>query len=584
MSDGADDNANQSKVEAAKIAGDHLRGTIRQVLEDDSIPAFEHDDLQMLKFHGVYQQDDRDQRIARKKAGLDKAYSMMIRVGLPSGECTADQYIAMDNLCDSHANGTLRLTTRQAFQLHGVLKGNLKATMADIQRNLMTSLAACGDIPRNFMAPPTTIKTPVYLEVQRLSRELKQQLAPATGAYVEIWLDGERVKEGAAEEPFYGDQYLPRKFKVAVAIDTDNSVDVFANDCGLIAITDGADTARGYNLTVGGGFGMTHKKADTIARIASPICFVTPDQAEEAVRTVVEIFRDHGEREDRRHARIKYMLEQWGVDKLRAEMSRRMGVELPPAVETQRPFQHDHMGLGEQGDGKFYYGVFVENGRIADFDGGPRYKSAFRRICEELKPEVRLTPMQSIVFGELDRAQVDRLIDILREHGIKTVDELSKLRRYSMACVALPTCGLALSDSERVMPGIVDMLEELFESEGLADLDLTVRMTGCPNGCARPYNADIGFVGRKPGVYNVHVGGGLSGDRIADVYANDVKVEDFVDTLRPLLRAFKAGRTNGESLSDYYQRAMGRTETRILITGAEDPTIETVDLTVSAAG
>lgn len=570
--------AEPSKVEVAKAQGRALRGSIADTLADAQVPSFGEDDKQLLKFHGIYQQDDREKRHAAGAAG--KTYSMMIRLTIPGGALTADQYLKLDELADTYANGTLRITTRQSIQYHGVLKSNLKSTIAAINATLLSTLAACGDVQRNVMASPAPFADEIHRSVQDVARGLARELAPATGAYHEIWLDGEPVSTNGEEEPFYGRQYLPRKFKTGVAIDFDNSIDLYTYDCGLIAITrDGR--VVGYNLVAGGGLGMTHNKPDTFARMASVLGFVPPEHAIAAVRTVAAVFRDHGERSDRRHARLKYLLESWGIERFIQEFHAYVPWRLQPVAELPEPRQLDHLGLFAQGDGHWFYGVFVANGRVTDREG-VRYRSAFQQIAREVRPGIRLTPMQSVLFTDLNEAQVQRVQAILREHGVAAVEDLSHARRWSMACPALPTCGLALTDAERQLPALIDDLEQEFEALGIDDSPLTIRMTGCPNGCARPYNADIGFVGRKPGVYHVFVGGGLGGDRLADLYAADVQIGAVTDTLRPLLKRFAAERFPEESLSSFYRRITGRTERRVLLTGKETPTASLVALTISA--
>jgi sulfite reductase beta subunit-like hemoprotein len=574
----SEDAGNQpSKVEAIKAASAGLRGTIAAALGDEATGCFTEDDKQLLKFHGIYQQDDRDNR----RVGSEKSYSMMIRLNIPGGKLTASQYLALDRLADTYANGTLRITTRQSIQYHGVLKGDLKETLAEINRVLLSTLAACGDVQRNVMASPAPYADEVHRTVQRVAAELTAALAPATGAYHEIWLDGERVLESGEEEPFYGRQYLPRKFKTGIAIDTDNSIDLYTYDCGLIAITD-RGRVLGFNLVAGGGLGMTHNKADTFARMASVLGFVPPEHAVDAVRAVAAAYRDLGNRSDRRHARLKYLIEELGVERFIEEVHARTSWRLAPPAPMPEPRQHDHVGLFEQGDGKWFLGVFVQNGRIAD-RGETRYRSAFRRIAEKIDPGIRLTPMQSILFTDLTWDQVDLLRTILAEHGVPEASALSSVRRHSMACPALPTCGLALTDAERQFPDVLLALEQEFERLGIGDAELTVRMTGCPNGCARPYNADIGFVGRKPGVYHIFVGGGLGGDRLADLFAADVPVAGFVPSLQPLLNRFATERLPREGIGAFYRRITGRTERRVLLTGKETPTAPLVALTVRGA-
>ena len=553
-----------SKVENAKAGSNFLRGTIAEVLASDA-PAFEHDDIQAMKFHGIYQQDDRDTPKG------EKHYSFMIRAKLPGGRLTAEQYVKMDDVANRFTpTGSLRLTTRQSFQLHGVIKGELKQTIAAMNDALVSTVAACGDIERNVMASPLPLTDPGHVAVQELAERVATELAPATGAFYEIWLDGEKAlrHENEVEEPFYGPTYLPRKFKTGIALPGDNSVDVYTQDCGLIAIVqDGKITA--VNVTVGGGLGMTHRKADTFARLGSHLGSVAPEHAAAAVKTAASIFRDHGNRSDRRHARLKYLVEDWGIEKFRAEFVERADFPLNDWVETGPIGFDDYLGAHEQGDGRFFYGVWVENGRVADKDGR-NVKTALRAIAEQVKPRVILTPNQSILFADLSEDDVRQVESILSANGFAGPAELSGVRRYSMACPALPTCGLALAESERYLPELVDRLEDTLAKRGLDGEPMTVRMTGCPNGCARPYTADLAFVGRKPGVYDVYLGGRLQGDRLAELYAEMVDDADIVATLDPVFDRWAAERDGDESLGDFYNRAIARQQERRILTGSKD--------------
>ncbi len=567
----------ESKVEQAKRQGRHLRGTISETLVAE-VTHFTGDDLTLLKFHGTYQQDDRDLRRSRDE-GAEKAFSFMVRVALPAGTLDAGQYLTLDEVADRYANGTLRVTTRQGFQFHGVLKHELKETIAEVNRRLMTTLAACGDVSRNVMGCPAPVDDPAHAAVRAAARGIAEQLRPASRAYHEIWLDGEK-QVSTEEEPFYGDVYLPRKFKTGVALSTDNCVDIWSQDVGLVAIVDGRDV-RGFNLLVGGGLGMTHHKADTSARLAQPLGFVETEHAVEAVRTVAAIFRDYGNRADRRHARLKYLVAEWGMEKLRAEFESRVGVRLAPAVELPALPYHDHLGRHRQPDGQWFYGVFVQSGRITDTDGH-RLKTALHEIVTRFGPGVRLTGQQNVLLTDLDDVAVKATETILRDHGVTPPQELSATRRFSMACPALPTCGLAVAESERAMPEILDQIEGELTALGLRDEPLTIRMTGCPNGCARPYTADIAFVGRSLGLYNIYVGGGLGGDRVVDLFRADVRMGDLLDALRPLLLRWASERWPGEGLSDFYQRLIGRAARRTFITGREEPTADLVTLTVGS--
>jgi sulfite reductase beta subunit-like hemoprotein len=564
----------ESKVELAKRAGRHLRGTIGETL-GSAATHFDQDDVTLLKFHGTYQQDDRDERRGRHAAGDEKSYAFMVRVALPAGELDAGQYLALESVADRYANGTLRVTTRQGFQLHGVLKENLKASIAAVNHELMTTLAACGDVNRNAMGCAAPLAEPAHVAVREAARGIAAALRPASKAYHEIWLDGEKQVSTEEEEPFYGDRYLPRKFKTAVALASDNCVDVWSQDAGLIAVV--ADhRLLGFNLVVGGGLGMTHHKADTAARLAEPLGFVRPEHAVEAVRIVAAIFRDYGNRSDRRHARLKYLIAEWGLDRFRAEFKRRASFPLAaPAPLPALPF-HDHLGRHRQPDGRWFYGVFVQSGRIAD-----RVKAALHAIIDQLRPGVRLTGQQNVLLTDLTDAGVREVERVLRDHGVALPAELAAVRRYSLACPALPTCGLAVAEAERAIPGVLDELEAELESLGVRDIPLTVRMTGCPNGCARPYTADIAFVGRSLGLYNVYVGGGLAGDRMVDLYQADVRSADLVAGLRPLLARWAAEAGPGEGLGDFYQRLRGRSEPRRSITGREEPAAELIQLAVA---
>jgi sulfite reductase (ferredoxin) len=563
--------APDSKVELAKRRSRHLRGTIAETLASDRTH-FGHDDLQLLKFHGTYQQDDRDARRDLEAAGLEKAYAFMVRVAVPAGALTAEQYLELDRIAAEHGNGTLRVTTRQGFQFHGILKGNLKSTIAGINDALLTTISACGDVQRNVMGCAAPLGDADHTLVRRVAEALALQLRPGSRAYHEIWLDGEKQLSTAEEEPFYGDHYLPRKFKAAVGLSTDNCVDIWAQDVGLLAIVrDGR--LEGFNLLVGGGLGMTHNKGDTTARLAEPLGFVPAEHGVEAVRLVASIFRDHGNRSDRRHARLKYLLAEWGTPRFREEFQRRASFTLDPAVELPALPFHDHLGRHRQSDGRWFYGVFIQSGRIAD-TGGHVLRTALREIVARLRPGIRLTGQQNLLLTDLELSDLDAVERILTTHGVSLPAALSAARRYSMACPALPTCGLAVAESERALPGILERFEAELDGLGLRDAPLTIRMTGCPNGCARPYTADLAFVGRSLGLYNVYVGGGLAGDRLVDLYRADVPLEELLESVRPLLQRWAAERTTGEGFGDFYQRLMGLRARRTMVTGRELPTVD----------
>jgi sulfite reductase beta subunit-like hemoprotein len=514
----------------------------------------------------------------------------MIRVAIPAGAITADQYLGLERIADQHANGTLRVTTRQGFQFHGVLKGDLKATIAGVNQELLTTIAACGDVERNVMGCSAPLADVDHAAVRQVAEAIARELRPASHAYHEIWLDGERQISTEEEEPFYGDRYLPRKFKTAVGLSIDNCVDIYSQDVGLLAIVAEGRIA-GFNLLVGGGLGMTHHKADTTARLAQPLGFVPTAHGVEAVRLVAAIFRDHGNRSDRRHARLKYLIAEWGIDRFREEFQRLASFRLGPAVALPPLPFHDHLGRHRQPDGRWFYGVFIQSGRITDepalsqperSEGRAKgLKAALHEIVSRFRPGVRLTGQQNLLLTDLDPESVPQVELLLRRYGVTPPQELSAARRFSLACPALPTCGLAVAESERAIPGILDQFEVELEGLGLRNAPLTIRMTGCPNGCARPYTADLAFVGRSLGLYNVYVGGGLAGDRLVDLYRADVHQDDLLPAVRPLLARWAAERLNAEGLGDFYQRIVGRNTPRVALTGREQPTGDLVQLQVT---
>jgi len=568
----AKEKTDPSKVEIAKQNGELLRGTIDETLRNPELECFAEDDLQLLKFHGSYQQDDRDLRKSRRAEGLGKAYSYMIRVCLPAGQISNSQYIDLDRIADEFANGSIRLTTRQAIQYHGVLKGELRGTMRQINEALMTTLAACGDVCRNVMATAAPLKDSIHSLIRQTAHDVAADLRPATKAYHEIWIDGQRQVSTQEDEPFYGETYLPRKYKVGVTVQGDNQIDIYSYDSGLIGIVEN-DELIGWNVVAGGGLGMSHGRPNTFAQIADQIGFVAVENGVEAVRVIASIYRDFGNRADRKQARLKYLIDTMGIEPFRNEFIKRCSFEVHPWREIPDATNEDWLGKHSQGDGKWFYGVFVENGRIKDNDD-VTIRSAFLEIIKQLGCSATVTAQQSILFNDLSAAQIVELESILRKHNVPLLDEISNARRYSMACPAMPTCGLAVAESERVAPELITEIENTLAGIGLQDAQLTIRMTGCPNGCARPYTADIAFVGRRPGVYHVFVGGRLAGDRMADLYAGDVKVEEIIPTLMPLLTKYADERKPGEGLGDFYQRLFERTDTRRRVTGKETPTFD----------
>lgn len=553
----------QSAVEEIKLGSDYLRGTVAEELANDS-PSFGKEAVQVIKHHGMYQQDDRDLRRRKGPDGkpLGKAYSMMVRVKIPGGILSCDQMLAQLDLCDELGNTTLRITDRQDIQLHGILKGNVKQTLQRINEVQLTTLGACGDVNRNVMCCPAPLQQDgVRDELQHLARLVSDHLLPRSTAYHEIWLTDPDSREkslvgGGAEgheiEPIYGRQYLPRKFKVAFALPDDNCVDVFTNDLGFVAATADGKIV-GLHVFVGGGLGVTPSNPNTFPALSKPLAYIPTDQLLAVAEAIVKVQRDFGERTDRKRARMKYLIADWGMDRFRAKVEEYYGRPLPPPRELKVTEVDDHIGWHPQGDGRWFYGLNVENGRVLDRDGFT-LKSAIREVCERFRTNVRLTPRQSILFLDLNEEDRPALEEIFRRHGVKLDDEISQARRWSMACVALPTCPLAVTESERVMPGLIDQLEAELDRLQLSDERFTFHMTGCPNGCARPYNADIGLVGRTKDKYTIYLGGSVLGDRLAAIYTDTVPFDEIIPSLTRVLEIFAASRQPGESLGDFCHR------------------------------
>jgi sulfite reductase (ferredoxin) len=538
--------AKSNKVETIKAASNGLRGELAAVLENGA-PGFDEAGKVLIKYHGLYQQEDRDERKAQR--GAEKSHSFMLRMRLPGGELTADQYLACDDLANRFANGTLRVTTRQTFQYHGIIKGDLKRTMQALNDHLITTLAACGDVVRNVVCCPAPIDDPVRRQIAAVTRQISDHLLPRTRAYHELWLDDERVHDGEAantEEPIYGKTYLPRKFKIAIAYPGDNCVDVYTQDI------DGP-TLLGFNVVVGGGMGMNHTKPDTFPRLGDPLSFITPEQVIPVVEQIVLIQRDFGNRTERKHARMKYLVHTWGIDRFRDELEARLGYALQPFAPMPPMENELHLGWQPQGDGRWFLGISVENGRIADV-GATRLKSGLRAVVATFRPAIRLTPNHDILLADLAAEQRPAVDALLARFGIFPAEELSLVQRHSMACVALPTCGLAVAESERALPGVIDELEQEIAQLGLADERISVRMTGCPNGCARPYVADIAFVGRSHDQYLLLLGGRSNGTRLNVPYKDLVRTADLVREVVPLLTFFRDDRAANETFGDFCHR------------------------------
>ena len=543
-----------SRNERIKEASDYLRGTLAEGLREEITGAIVEDDQQLVKFHGMYLQDDRDLRSERTRKKMEKAFAFMIRVRVPGGVLDAGQWLALDQVARDYGNGSMRLTTRQTVQLHGIIKSNLKATLKQIDAVLLNSIAACGDVNRNVMCGANPDQSQAHAAALELARAVSDHLTPRTPAYREIWLDGERIAGGEDEvvEPIYGKTYLPRKFKVVVAVPPSNDVDVFAHDLGYIAILDDKGSVTGWNVTAGGGMGMTHGEPDTYPRTADVMGFCATKDAVAIAEAVVTVQRDWGNRLNRKHARLKYTIEDRGLDAFRAEVVRRAGVQLSPPQPFTFTSTGDRYGWSDGADGQSHLTLFVQNGRLLD-NAQAKQLSALRQIAQSHDGNFRITPNQNLIVANIPAERRTEIHWIAKEAGL--LAPWSGLRRNSMACVALPTCGLALAESERYLPDLMTALDALLAAHGLSADDIVIRMTGCPNGCARPYLAEIGLVGKGPGRYNLYLGAAYDGSRMNKLYAEDLEHGAIVAALDPIFAAYAAGRQKGERFGDFTIRA-----------------------------
>ncbi|QDV87068.1 NADPH-dependent assimilatory sulfite reductase hemoprotein subunit [Planctomycetes bacterium TBK1r] len=562
-----------SPVEKIKEESQYLKGTIDTEMAAET-DHFGKSDIQLLKFHGTYQQDDRDKRVELKKAGGGKAYAMMVRCRIPGGRITSQQMLAQLDLCDELGDSTMKITTRQTLQLHGVLKKDLRATINRINEIELSTLAACGDVNRNVMCCPAKRADGVHQAMVQLTDELVTALAPQTPAYHELWLTdpetGEKTLQGGGPvvEPLYGPTYLPRKFKVGIALPEDNCIDIYTQDLGFLAVVrDGAIV--GYNVLVGGGMGVTPALKKTYPALAKRMAFCTPEQAVEVSKAVIKVQRDHGNRADRKVARMKYLVDEWGVEKFRRAVEEQFGQPLADCEPDDVTGFDDHMGWQDQGDGKWSYGLNIENGRLYDNDHR-QLKAMMREVCRTFGTELRMTGHQSIIVTDIDPADKDKLIEIIQRHNVRTTEETSTVRRWSMACVALPTCGLAITESERRLPSLIDDLEQPLAKLGLDKERFTIRVTGCPNGCARPYNADLALVGKAKDKYTLFAGGGWLGNRLAYLYKDLVPSDQIAGEIVAIASAYKANRNEGESLGDFCAR-VGQEDLTVMAAAAPKP-------------
>lgn len=542
-----------SVVEGVKSRSRHLRGSIEDSLRDPLTGAMREDDTHLIKFHGIYQQDDRDLRAERRQQRLEPAYQFMIRARVPAGVCTPAQWLAMDEIACTYANHTLRLTTRQTFQFHGVLKRDLKASIAAINRTLLDTLAACGDVNRNVMGTTLPFPPSVRRQLNELCRELSDHLSPRTRAYHEIWLDEQLLVNTAEEqEPLYGDTYLPRKFKIGVAVPPDNDVDVFSQDLGYIAIVEDGEL-QGFNVTAGGGLGTTHGEFGTFPRLGDVLGFCTTAQVIAVAKAVLTTQRDFGDRSNRKHARLKYTIETLGLARFKAEVETRLGQPLASARAYRFTHNGDRYGWQEETDGTAHYTVFLDSGRVQDTDR-QRSLSGLREIAMAELAMFHITPNQNVVLANIAPANRARLLEILTAHDLHE-QGISPTRGLALACVGFPTCGLAMAESERYLDRFLSRLEALQTKHELADSPLTVRITGCPNGCARPYLAEIGLVGKAPGRYNLYLGAAFDGTRLNAPFRESASEDEILATLDPLLARYAQRRQTGERFGDFLVRS-----------------------------
>ena len=546
---------NLSSTERIKMASDNLRGTLAEGLQDEITGAISEDDIALVRFHGMYLQDDRDRRDERAAKKLERLYSFMIRLRLTGGVLSPEQWVALHHIAGENSTGILKITTRQTIQLHGVLKSNVKPTLKGFNEIGLTTIATCGDINRNVLCTSHPKQSPLHEEIFQYAKDIADMLLPKTHAYYEIWLDGEKLVEKEIEkDPLYENRYMPRKFKVAIAIPPNNDVDVLANDLGLIAIVENG-VFKGFNIAIGGGMSATHGNPDHYPRLASVLGFVGgKEKVLKAVYEVLTIQRDYGNRSDRKLARLKYTVDRLGLDWWREEMERRCGF----ALESAKPFEftsrRDYYGWEQNHEGLWYYTLFIENGRVLDGEG-VLLKSALLEIAKTGKANFIFTCNQNLILGDIKNEDKLQIQQVLEQYNlIVHTDSATPLRKNAMACVALNTCPLALAEGQRYLPSLLSKIEPLLQKHGLQEEEIILRMTGCPNGCARPFAAEIGFVGTAYGKYNLHIGGDRVGERLNVKYKDNLDEDAILTELDFLFGTYKQERINGESFGDFSYR------------------------------
>lgn len=542
-----------SAVEKIKLASKGLRGTLKESLDNQLTGALYEDDQSLIKFHGMYQQDDRDRREERSAKKLEWLYSFMIRLRLPGGFLTPEQWVGLHHIAGEHSTGTIKITTRQTVQLHGILKSHIKPTIKSFNTLHLDSIAACGDVNRNVTCSAHPGESPIHAQVFEFADKISTMALPKTRAYYEIWLDEEQIADKKEDDPLYQDRYLPRKFKVGIAIPPNNDVDVLTNDVGLIAVIEN-DQLIGFNIAAGGGLSSTHGNPATYARLATVLGFVETENVLKAVYEVMTIQRDNGNRSDRKLARLKYTIDRMTVEGLKAELEKRCGFKLQPIKPYKFESRKDHYGWKQNHEGKWYYTVFVENGRVLD-DKQVALKTALYEIAQTAKCNFRFTGNQNVILADISDTDKPAIEELLKKFAIdQHTDHAGALRKNAMACVAFNTCPLALAEAQRYLPSLIDKIEPLLTKYSIAEEEIILRMTGCPNGCGRSSAAEIGLIGTAYGHYNLHIGGDREGERLNTKFAENVNEEQILHTLDELFAVYVAERNKGEKFGDFSNR------------------------------
>ncbi|KAA0840131.1 assimilatory sulfite reductase (NADPH) hemoprotein subunit [Bacillus paralicheniformis] len=545
-----------SDVERIKKESNYLRGTLKESMLEPLSAGISDDDNRLMKHHGSYLQDDRDLRNERQKQKLEPAYQFMLRVRMPGGVATPEQWLVMDELARKYGNGTLKLTTRETFQMHGILKWNMKKTIQSIHSAMLDTIAACGDVNRNVMCASNPYQSEIHREVYEWSKKLSDDLLPRTRAYHEIWLDEEKVAgtpDAEEVEPMYGPLYLPRKFKIGIAVPPSNDIDVFSQDLGFIAIMED-DKLIGFNVAIGGGMGMTHGDKATYPQLAKVIGFCKPDQLYDVAEKTITIQRDYGNRSVRKNARFKYTIDRLGLETVKNELENRLGWSLAEAKPYHFEHNGDRYGWVKGVNGRWHFTMFVEGGRVTDYDD---YKlmTGLREIAKVHTGDIRLTANQNLIIANVTSQKKKKISELIEQFGLTDGRHYTALRRSSIACVALPTCGLAMAEAERYLPKLIDKIDEIIEENGLKNEEITIRMTGCPNGCARHALGEIGFIGKAPGKYNMYLGAAFDGSRLSKMYRENIGEEEILKELRDILPRYAKERNEGEHFGDFVIRA-----------------------------